>query len=104
MKPSRILCVGNHPDLLSTRCDVLASEGHEARSVQPSEAEPALEADRFDLVVLCGTLNDFDQQQIRDFVPHGTQILTLKSFNDPRELIARVAQLLGERPRDRRVF
>jgi hypothetical protein len=94
----RILCIGNDVDLLTSRCAVLATDGHEAELADPLEATPALHTTRFDLVILCTTLHPQQEQQFRNEVPAGTRILALTGFIRPAELLSAVAQLLGKTP------
>jgi CheY-like chemotaxis protein len=91
----RILCIGNDLDLLSSRCAVLASDGYEAESVDPVQAESALRSVRFDLVILCTTIQVQQKQEFATKIPATTKVLALDGFIRPTELLSAVAHLLA---------
>jgi hypothetical protein len=96
LRPYRILCVGNESDLLTSRCAVLATSSYETEALKPLDAEPALRARHFDLVILCTTLTKQERNEIRGAVSSGTKVLALDSFIRPEDLLSRVANLVGE--------
>lgn len=61
----RILSVGDDPDLLSTRAELLRLTGAEVVKCRGRDAAKTLETESFDLVVLCHTLSE---QEARDVV------------------------------------
>src|ERR1700743_957969 len=83
----RVVCIGNDPQLLCSRCAVLATEGYHAQWTSPSKARQILHANGFNLVVLCSTLTEQETEWVRACIPHGPKILAITHMILPSTLL-----------------
>jgi hypothetical protein len=90
----RIVCIGNDPQLLCSRCAVLASERYHAQWTSPFKARQTLNDSGFDLVVLCSTLTKQETEWVRACIPHGPKILAITHMILPDTLLCIVRHLL----------
>lgn len=88
-KAARILCVGNDPDLLLTRCAVLSQTGYESRSATVSEAEILLATNRYDLVIVSAFLSADEKRRCISAVADGA-FMVLDGLTMVSELLALV--------------
>jgi hypothetical protein len=92
-RSARLLCVGNAPDLLRTRCAVLGSVGYDAKSAALPEAETILRTDEFDLVIVSAWLEEWEKEQIIAAVGE-TPALVLTELMVAGKLLAEVERIL----------
>jgi hypothetical protein len=90
----RILCVGNDPELLCTRCAVLSTVGYKTEWATPAETKQALDGHVFQLVILCMTLSAEEGEWIRAVVPHGPKFLEIEHLIMPVDLLCVIGHLL----------
>jgi hypothetical protein len=93
---NRILCVGNDPELLSTRCAVLATNGYSAEWTTPAQAKRALDGRGFQLIILCMTLSAEEREWVRACTPHGPKLLAIEHMVMPADLLCVIGHLLQE--------
>ena len=55
--PARVLCAGNDPEVLHSRCAVLRHAGYEAQAATPPEVEILLRTEEFDLIIEIRTVD-----------------------------------------------
>jgi hypothetical protein len=92
-RPARLLCVGEEPELMQTRCVVLSQSGHNARSATLEEAEILLKTSKFDLVIVSAWLSEWERGRI--LVAAGkTPVLVLTGLTLAEGLLAQVKRLL----------
>jgi hypothetical protein len=63
-RSARLLCTGNDPILLETRCSVLIQSGYDAQAATLTEAETLLHREQFDLVVVSAWLTEWERGRI----------------------------------------
>ena len=102
-RPARLLCVGNEPKLLQTRCAVLESAGYDAQAVTLEEAKSLLRTSEFDLVIVSAWLSDGEKSNILA-VAGETPTLVLTELTLADKLLAKVERMLqpSRQPRDMR--
>ena len=102
-RPARLLCVGNEPKLLQTRCAVLESAGYDAQAVTLEEAKSLLRTSEFDLVIVSAWLSDGEKGNILSVVGE-TPTLVLTELTLADKLLANVQRRLqsSNQPRDMR--
>ena len=62
--PARLLCTGEEPELLQTRCAVLRHCGYDAQPATLFEAEILLQAEEFDLIIVSAWLSEWEKDRI----------------------------------------
>jgi DNA-binding response OmpR family regulator len=92
-RPARLLCVGEEPELLQTRCVVLSQSGHNAQSATLEEAEILLKTSKFDLVIVSAWLSEWERGRILAAAGK-TPVLVLTGLTLAEDLLAQVARLL----------
>jgi DNA-binding response OmpR family regulator len=97
--PARLLCAGEDPWLLHTRCAVLRQAGYEAQAATVPEAEVLLRTEEFDLIVVSAQLSESERGRILSAAGE-TPIYVLHGLTLATELLAQVERLLpATRPR-----
>lgn len=91
---NQLLCVGNDPVLLETRCAVLTSDGYRAEFLVPKTAEDRLKTHVFKIVILSMSLTESERKRILALLPTDTKTLIIEQFIDPRTLLDSVRRLL----------
>lgn len=98
--PARLLCIGNEPKLLQTRCAVLRHCGYDAQTATLPEAEILLRTEEFDLIIVSACLSEWERGRILS-VAGKTPTYVLPGLMLAREMLAQVDLLLpavNERP------
>ena len=85
-----ILCIGSDPHLLESRCLVLQSAGHKTTSLATSEALHALPTKTFDILIISASVSEEDRAALAEVATGTAQIIQLKGFISPNELLALV--------------
>ena len=93
-RPARLLCVGNEPELLRTRCAVLRRSGYDAQSVMLEEAESLLRTSEFDLMIVSAWLSDWERGSILSSAGK-TPAYVLTELTLADKLLEEVARLLA---------
>jgi hypothetical protein len=62
--PARVLCAGNDPEVLHSRCAVLRPAGYEAQAATPHEVEILLRTEEFDLITVSARLSESEKGRI----------------------------------------
>lgn len=91
---SSILCVGDDPMLLATRCAVLNQCGYRAAFTSTVDVISRLRDAGFELVVLSQMLSNEERTRLQAAVPSGTKVLELERLVWPEELERLVAEAL----------
>jgi hypothetical protein len=91
---SRILCVGNDLELLSTRCALLSFEGYGTGWSSPARVKQIFQQGDFQLVILCITLEEHQRRWVRASVPAGTKLLSVEQLIMPEDLLCVVRHIL----------
>jgi DNA-binding response OmpR family regulator len=94
----RLLCVGNDPELLQTRCAVLNHAGYNTQAVVLEEAESLMRMSEFDLAVVSAWLSDEEKGRILSAAGE-TPILVLTGLTLAKDLLANVERMLRARQR-----
>jgi DNA-binding response OmpR family regulator len=89
----RLLCVGNEPKLLETRCAVLESAGYDAQAVTLEEAEGLMRTSEFDLAIVSAWLADGEDDRILSAAGE-TPTLVLTELTLVDDLLAKVERML----------
>jgi CheY-like chemotaxis protein len=92
-RKTRILCVGNEPDLLQLRCAVLGKAGYDSTTATIPEAEILLLTEQFDLVVLSSRLSKGERTRVLA-VAGATKMLALDGVTFPAELLTGIERIL----------
>jgi DNA-binding response OmpR family regulator len=93
-RPARLLCVGEEPDFLRTRCAVLSHSGYDAKSATVAEAEILLRTEEFDLVIVSAFLSQEEQASVISAAGE-TPTLVLEGVTFPPQLLAQVERRLS---------
>ena len=97
--PARVLCTGNDPEVLQSRCAVLRPAGYEAQAATPPEVEIFLRTEEFDLIVVSARLSESEKGRILSAVGE-TPTYVLHRLTLAEELLSDVERLLlPTRPR-----
>ena len=97
--PARVLCAGNDPEVLHSRCAVLRHAGYEAQAATPPEVEILLRTEEFDLIIESARLTESERGRIRSAVGE-TPTYVLRGLTLAAELLSEVERLLPPaRPR-----
>lgn len=92
-----ILCVGKDAGLLTTRCDLLTSEGYFADWASPSNFLQKFRGRPFELVILAASLNREEMKHVRSMIPVGVTALELDRLVFPEELLRLITRVLAGR-------
>jgi hypothetical protein len=90
---ARVLCTGNEAGLLQCRCDVLRHHGYEAQAATLPEGETLLRAGKYDLVIICAWLTEWERGRILSAAGK-TPTYVLRGMTLAPELLAQVEQRL----------
>ena len=92
-RSARLLCVGDDPALLETRCAVLNQAGYDAQAATVSEFESLLPIERFDLIIVSAWLTEWNRDQIISAVG-SSATLELHGLTLASDLLAQVERLM----------
>jgi DNA-binding response OmpR family regulator len=92
-RPARLLCVGNEPELLQTRCAVLIQSGYDAQWASLAEGETLLRTKEFDLMIVSARLSDWEKGRILTAAGK-TPVYVLTDLSLADELLAQVERRL----------
>ena len=92
----RLLCVGNDPELLQTRCAVLNHAGYNAQAVMLDKTESLMRMSAFDLVIVSACLSDGEKGRVLSAAGE-TPILGLTGLTLAGDLLAKVERMLRAR-------
>jgi hypothetical protein len=62
--PARLLCAGNDPEVLHSRCAVFRHAGYEAQAATAPEVEILLRTEEFDLIIVSARLSESERGRI----------------------------------------
>jgi DNA-binding response OmpR family regulator len=92
---ARLLCVGDDPELLKLRCEVLCRAGYDALFTTVVEAEAILNAERFDLVIISAWLKERENEAVA-MAAGKTPALLLDRLTLVDDLLLQVESLLSQ--------
>jgi hypothetical protein len=95
-RPTRLLCTGEEPEVLRTRCAVLRHCGYDAQVATLTVAEILLRTEEFDLIIVSAWLGEWERGRILSAAGK-TPAYVLPGFMLPREMLAQVDLLLPGR-------
>lgn len=89
---ARILCLGRNPELLKTRCAVLAHNGYLVDAATIPDGFDQLRTEKYDLLIVSARLaEEFDE-----FLPVETPAVVLDGMVFPTQLLQEVAEKLEQ--------
>ena len=91
--PARVLCTGNDPEVLHSRCAVLRPAGYEAQAATPPEVEILLRTEEFDLIIVSARLSESEKGRILSAVGE-TPTYVLHGLTLAAELLSEVERRL----------
>ncbi len=91
---TRILCIGQNPTLLASRCLILNNEGYDTEAANVDQGYHALQAGHFDVVIMSGAVAKKHGELVYDCPVH-TRSLVIEGFLFPSQLLAALKQKLS---------